>query len=982
MRTRASFLVGRDAELAQLSGALDDARSGRGAGLFLLGEPGIGKSRLAAEAVGRAVDSGMTVLRGRASATGPSVPFRPLSEALMSLVRKGVPFDEGALGPYRSVLGRLVPEWDTGEGVGAAHAHSLVVLAEGVLRLTAAAGRESGCLLFLEDLQDADAETLAVVEYLADNLRSESTLLLCTVRSEPSPALDVVHAVTRRLSGGTVELDRLARRVMRPFLASCLSVRDEEVHDAVVERLWRDSAGVPLVVEELLNSLVSSGRLARGGDGWRLMGDAAAALPVTLTRSVVERADRLGPVGRHLFSVASVLGHRFPLSVVQRVTGTDDHVLLEHLQAGVEAQLVTPDERGPDWYSFQHPLTADALLDRLTPAERAHLSRRAAGAAQELHPGLPRDWCPLAARLWLHAGEPVRAAGLFHEAGRRALADGAAGTAASLLTRAEKLFAAHGETRARAEVLETLLHLLAESGDWAGVHETSEALADELAGMAPERRVALHVRLAWAAYIAGRREDCERQVRLARALLPPGAAVAATAPVDAVAAYLTLDGADSRRVAEAERCARRLVAAADAVTDPVALCQAWHLIGLVTRERDLADAHHCFERALELATRHGIPIWRAYAMIGAAGVSWLSEGNVGVLQSARKAALNVGGSALAENMSATLVMDAILRGDFPRAATLLRTSLATARRMRLGAVERYLHVTRAVLAAHQGRRAEMERALTAFRDCGGDQPHEQTLALGLGRAVCALLEEDGATARAHLTEVVATEERYPTTFYLAGAHGLRVLLHVLDGRMDEAEHAGLAARAPATMRWNRQFVCLAEAVLHGRAGRPERAADAVGRAALAGAEYPTARHLGLRLVAEAAHDGGWGEPVAWLRQAEEHFHARSVPAVASACRALLRGIGAPVRQRRTGRDRVPARLRAAGVTVREFEVLELLPQRLTNKAIAERLHISPRTVEKHIASLFAKSGCADRVALSDYACAALATEPPAAWHHG
>ncbi|MCZ7413614.1 MULTISPECIES: helix-turn-helix transcriptional regulator [unclassified Streptomyces] len=976
MRTRASLLVGRDAELDQLSGTLDDVRSGGGACFFLRGEAGIGKSRLAAEVVGKAVDAGMTVLRGRASTTGPSVPFRPLTEALMSLVRKGVPFDEETLGPYRSVLGRLVPEWDTG-AVTRTHGDSLVVLAEAVLRLTAVAGRESGCLLFLEDLQDADAETLAVVEYLSDNLRSEPTVLLCTVRSEPSSALDVVHAVAQRQSGRIVELHRLGREAMRAFVASCLNAGAEEVHEAVVEQLWRDSAGVPLVIEELLNGLVSSGRLACDSGGWRFIGDAATALPATLTRSVLDRVDRLGPVGRHLFSVASVLGHRFPLTIVQEVTGLDDHTLLEHLQAGVEAQLVTPDERGPDWYSFHHPLTADALLGGLTPAERAHLSRRAAEAADAVHPGLPRSWCQLAAKLWLRAGEPVRAAALFHEAGERALDRGAVGTARSLLTQAEELFAEHGETRARAEVLETLLHLLAESGNWAGVHEKSQLLADELAGMAPERRVALHVRLAWAACITGRHADGDRQVGLARALLPPGAGVDVTAPVDAVAAYLTLEGTGRERVQQAEELARGLVEAADRVADPVALCQAWHLIGLVSRERDLGHAHHCFERALDIATRHGIPIWRAYAMIGAAGVAWLRDGNVAVLQSARSAALNVGGITLAENMSATIVMDTILRGEFERAAELLAASLATARRMRLVTVERYLQVARATLAAHQGRRAEMEEALAAFDSCGGDRPHEQSLALGLARGVCALLEEDGTTARGHLTDVVTAEERYPTTFYLAGAHGLHLLLRVLDGTLDGGRLGRAAASAPATMRWNQQFVLLAEAVLHGRAGRPREAEDAVARSALAARDYPTARHLGLRLVAETAHRDGWGEPVEWLRRAEEHFHGASVPAVAGACRALLRAVGAPVQQRRAGTDRVPASLRALGVTVREFEVLELLPNRLTNKAIAERLHVSPRTVEKHIASLFTKSGCTDRLQLSDYACTALATEPTA-----
>ncbi|CAM5238148.1 hypothetical protein SHIRM173S_06189 [Streptomyces hirsutus] len=99
----------------------------------------------------------MRVLRGRSSTTGPAVPFRPLTEALMSLFRSGEPLDDLALGPYRPVLGRLIPDWDTGER----ESSSMVILGEAVLRLLLAAGRGRGQLLLLEDLHDADPENSA-----------------------------------------------------------------------------------------------------------------------------------------------------------------------------------------------------------------------------------------------------------------------------------------------------------------------------------------------------------------------------------------------------------------------------------------------------------------------------------------------------------------------------------------------------------------------------------------------------------------------------------------------------------------------------------------------------------------------------------------------------------------------------------------------------------------------------------------------------
>jgi DNA-binding NarL/FixJ family response regulator len=143
----------------------------------------------------------------------------------------------------------------------------------------------------------------------------------------------------------------------------------------------------------------------------------------------------------------------------------------------------------------------------------------------------------------------------------------------------------------------------------------------------------------------------------------------------------------------------------------------------------------------------------------------------------------------------------------------------------------------------------------------------------------------------------------------------------------------------------------------------------VAKAQEVAAPFAMARHLGTRLVAEAAVADGWGEPVEWLRGAEQYFHAAALPAIASACRALLREAGASVSQRRTGHERIPPALRRVGVTIREYEVFELLAGRLGNKEIAGRLHISPRTVEKHVASLITKTGRADRTALGAYASA-------------
>jgi DNA-binding CsgD family transcriptional regulator len=968
MQTRAPLVVGRDAELAELERALAGAREAKGGAIFLIGEPGIGKSRLAIEAAGRAFAANMRVLRGRGSTIGPTVPFRPLAEALLSLFRSGDPPADAELGPYKPVLGRLIPDWNE----GGAESASLVVLAEAVLRLTGIIGRGRGCLVVLEDLQDADAETLAVLEYLLDNLDTQPTVLVTTIRNEPCGALDLARSAAGRRAGSVLELDRLGPSEIGKLVASCLETSPGQVPAPALERLWAGSAGNPFVVEELLHGMVSTGLLVPGSDGWRVVGEIHTEVPATLVRSIALRADRLGPQGRRLLSTAAVLGNRFPLSVVQQVTGMDDRNLLGHIHAGVAGLLITADEPAPDWYAFQHPLAGEALLAELTPADRADLSRRAADAIEALHPDLPGEWCQLVASLRMYAGDRVAASRRFAEAGRRALADGAAGTAVTLLERASELLAGNEDAAASAEVLETLLYALAEAGRFDRAFELYGAL-DELGGIGLDqrRRAALRIRLSWVAVVAGRWPEARAELDAARELLGPDAADADTAPLDAAAAELALEapGRD-RHLDEAELLARRAVAAAERAGLPAIACQAWQVVGTIARQRDLDEASACFERARRLAEQHRLPIWRIYALVRLASNDWLAHGDTVSLERARQEALRAGAISLGYVVHGIIAMHTALCGKYGAAAALVDDVWTAVSRLKLTYVARYALMTRATIFAHQGKRREMEAALVEFGRWGGSS--ETSLTLGLARVFCSLLEEDVARATLELARGLESEEDNPLTFHLAGHHGLNLLLQVLHYDADWARYEEVNSSAVSRMRWNRQFVLLAKAVLLGRSDRGAEASAAVAEALQAASLFVMTQHLGLRLVAEAALQDGWGEPETWLRRAEEYFHQAAIPAVASACRALLRQTGASVRQRRTGTDRVPAHLRAVGITVREYEVFELLVERLGNKAIAGRLHISPRTVEKHVASLIIKTGQPDREALHDYAAATLA----------
>jgi len=961
------LIIGRERELAYLEQALCDARASSGGAVFVVGEPGIGKTRLTDEIAKHALGSSMRVVRGRGNTIGPEVPFRPLAEVLLAVARSGVSLDFGELGPYRSILGCLVPEWSSNPDESGDS--SLVVLAEAVLRLLSALGQAGGCLMVVDDLQDCDAETLAVLEYMADNVRQEPVLLLMAARPDAGEVLDLVHGAVQRGTATTLELHRLDRDDVARLVSLCLDEDLENLSRLVVDQICDNSAGVPFVAEELLYGMVAGGRLIRDPGGWRLVDQAPLTVPMTLTRSLTERVKRLGPHGQAVLATAAVFGRRFPVDVVQRVTGMSEYTLLNHLTACVTAQLMCIDDAEPSWYSFQHPLIADTVLTQLAPGHRADLSRRAADAVRVLHPGLPGEWCQRAAVLSMAAGDDASAAKHFAEAGRRAFASGAMDSAALLLERAVGLFPGTVEPVVHAEVMESLLYALVEAGQPDRALQLMNSLDTRFTTtLDSARRAALHVRVAWAAAIAGHHDRAAEQIAAARMLLGAQPMDEHAAAVDMVAAHVTLatPGADSMQ--RAELLARRAVEAADRVSLPDIACQAWQTVGTAVRGRSLLEAQACFERARMLAEQHHLrPIMQISAAGCIAREDWLSGGGIDGIEQVKSDALGAGLILLSLNVELWLSMDAVLRGQFATAAERLDRCRRVATRLKLTRVVHHTNLASAVLAAHQARRCDMERELAQFERSNGKISNRNSPAVGAIRALCSLFEEDQDAATVDLYQLRRWEAETQPQYHLISSYGLHLLLAVLGARIGRQEYPMARDTASSHMRWNRQFILLADAVLAGRDGRPTDAMSAFAQAQAAAAPYAMARRLGLRLVAPAAMADGWGDPVPWLRQAEEYFHHCGMSAVARACRDLLRQVGASVFQRRGGIDAVPSPLRALGVTVREYETLHLLMDGLSNKDIASHLHISPRTVEKHIANLIAKTGRRDRHAVIKYA---------------
>jgi predicted ATPase len=254
-------LIGRAEEMSWLSDVLDGVTGGRGRCMFLVGEAGIGKSRLVAEALAEAGRLGMTVLAGRATVTGSAVPYEPLTGAILHGLRSSRSAEIADHLPPG--MATLLPGFEDGPALPASPA----LWAEIVLRLARVLGGGRGTLIVLEDVHWADADTMAVIEHLADNARDERIAVLATSRPE-GEALTLSAALDRRAAAAVRRLMPLTFGEVGEMVASCLG--EDEVPRSLIEEVDARAEGVPFLVEELLAGMINRGGLTLGSSGWQL----------------------------------------------------------------------------------------------------------------------------------------------------------------------------------------------------------------------------------------------------------------------------------------------------------------------------------------------------------------------------------------------------------------------------------------------------------------------------------------------------------------------------------------------------------------------------------------------------------------------------------------------------------------------------------------------------------------------------------------
>lgn len=930
-------LVGRVSEVVTLDRVRAAAAGGTGSAVLLVGEAGIGKTAVAEEAADRAAAAGSAVLTGRAVADEGAPAFWPWLRLLDDATRAGV------RGLPPSLLELARPEHD---GVGGETPATVRFRAvqDTVRALRAAATRPGGLVLVLEDLHWADAPSVALLRHLCADLTDVPLLVLGTVRAGADGPF-VVSDFAGLRAVQVLTLGPLEPAAVGAFLAQ---QSDGRVHGSWTTAVHRLSGGNPLYVRELARMLVLQQRLDRpAGD---------VALPVELRRLVGHRTAQLTAACQDLLGGCAALGADIDIPLLR--AAVDDPATVDPLlDEAVAAGVLIDDPWRPATVRFSHDLVRQARYGELSRAERLDWHRRIADALDaaaappaevarhRVRAAVDADSRRAAARA---CREAARAAGrgldhseAVHWYGRAAELTGPddpAGRAVLLLARAEAAYRGGELTKALA--------------DCATVVGLAEGLG--LPDLAVE--AALVVRGVAGPFAPALLALCER----VGALLT-GEDSARHARVLAQHAFLLAAGGVHAR---AEPVSRAAMSMADRSGEAVALVAAIHArhqvidhAGRVDEVLGLAD------RMASLSRDSGRPdtelwarTWRIDAHFIRGDLAAVDVETVALTGLADRIKWPVARWHLLRTHAAR----ALLTGRFTAAERFAVEARDLAARSDDSSAAGLFLAFMGELVTHTGRTelytGEIRGAMSTVLDIPIAAAQLGQIALHLGDL------DTATTCWQHLAPVLPglpRDNRWAYVSILAGETAAAL------GELDRAAECYALTRQYGGVYLNTTTSC------HGAAARPlGLVASAIGR------HDDADRHL-----AEAVSMEERIGALPYLAKAQL-AHAQALVARAAAgdrrraCGLAERAVAIA---RRLGMPDVAAAGAAligelsgtaegmAGLTAREREIAGLLVAGLANRAIADRLVVSERTVETHVRNLLAKLGLGNRTQVAAWA---------------
>ena len=424
--------VGRDAELDLVRRAWKEVADGAHRAVLLAGEPGVGKTRLAAEAARRAREDGAVVLFGRCD-EDLGVPYQPFVEALRHQVDHSRPDDLAIrLGRHAGELARLVPDVaDLVPGLSPPLAadpeteqYRLFDAVAGWLHATAVA---TGLVLVLDDLHWGARPTLLLLRHVLRDDSAGRVLLVGTYRDSElgrtHPLAEVLADLRREPGVERVTLRGLDLPGVEAFLESAAGHDLDESGKALAAAIHDETEGNPFFVSEVLRHLSETGVVYQRDGRWVSDVDPQEmGIPEGIREVVGRRLSALSNEANKVLSAASVIGPEFDVDLLRSVCSLENDVVLSAVEEATESRLLEDVPGGRLRGRFSHALVRATLYDELSLVRRVRLHRAVGEAIETLR----------AARLDEHAAE------LAHQFGRAA-ADGETTKAVTYCTRAGDL---------------------------------------------------------------------------------------------------------------------------------------------------------------------------------------------------------------------------------------------------------------------------------------------------------------------------------------------------------------------------------------------------------------------------------------------------------------------------------------------------------------------------------------------------------------